>query len=766
MKNVESKFNFKGQQGTKSSLSVFSIEKEKILQSAINVLTANLQEFLAVQGEKVEQSFFDAADLGSMEASSLKFEKIEARTDDLKLFKKVNKYLPSIYIDSVVKNLKNFSQEKIIGGEAQSSDEDWSTLELLAADEMDTQLLIDSCISNAESNLSKILYSVQRRIEFLFDSNELKASKNPVGPAVLMNAYVELIKEEPFSKEASIHLYATFEQEVLGKLAHALEEINTLFIKANILPKLKKQKIKKTETVDKRQFNLGNVPGAGGGNQFPAANSSIQSGQKSGKSAPSIEPVIYSSLVQMAQTYRVQSKEELINDGLAVSGAKFPTIELIHTLTDIQKEGSVGGVDIKESVRSQIGSKIQVDGHRQPYTEQDEVLIDVIAMFFDLILKDKHLPDAVRAMIAQLQIPILKVVMIDKEFFAKKAHPARKFLNSLSHAGLGVSEKNMRIKHAVFEKMEEVVERVLIDFDDDVEIFAELHEEFEVFMSQQQHQIELIEERSRKESKSAEQLELTKRQASYEVALRLQGKSLPEFIRLFLDDAWKDVLVLALLRRERAPEEMHQCVSVLERLIKSTTPFTNDEERMDVIIDLTDLRDEIKEGLESISYDYHESAPFLKELESWHNHNLGIDAGEKVGHADDVALVNIDANICAATLEEDLLKELEGELSQMPDDKYSVMANKMKMGDWVEYTNMEGLVVRAKLTWKSSVTSQCLFVNDRGVKALDINIARLADDFRENKMGLVGQEKAPLVERILFGMKRLMKPKNTEVCIP
>lgn len=186
----------------------------------------------------------------------------------------------------------------------------------------------------------------------------------------------------------------------------------------------------------------------------------------------------------MAEMFCVQSGEELVAGGLTVSGDLLPTDELIETLTAIQKKSSFAGIDVKESVRSQIGSTIQVDGHRPPYAEQDEILIDVIAMFFDLILQDKHLPDAVRAMVAQLQIPILKVVMLDKKFFAHKEHPARRFLNSLSHAGLGVSEKSLQIKNAVFEKMEELIGRVLMEFDNDIELFAELVEEFDIFMEQ------------------------------------------------------------------------------------------------------------------------------------------------------------------------------------------------------------------------------------------------------------------------------------------
>ena len=128
--------------------------------------------------------------------------------------------------------------------------------------------------------------------------------------------------------------------------------------------------------------------------------------------------------------------------------------------------------------------------------------------------------------------------------------------------------------------------------------------------------------------------------------------------------------------------------------------------------------------------------------------------------AQEVVLVEFDEDL--ASLEEDLLQELEGQMAQMPDDKFSKRANKMEVGDWVEYKSAEEVVLRAKLSWKSSVTMQCLFVNDRGAKAMDISMADLAEELRQKRMTVVGQEKAPLVERVLLGMKKLMTLKEAE----
>ena len=723
----------------------------QLLKESTKVLKTYLQKAFAVHLEQIEQQLYDVSDAKSSDAISL----------DIKVLQKSSSYLSSLFIDSVIKNILSFAAQSTVNADntfySSAKEKGWSGLQLLETDEVENQLLVDNYVSSNQSRLNELLYALQRRIEFIGNKTELSSNKNPFGPSVLMNTYTEMLKGESFSKEASKLLCQSFNQAVLINIDDTLEEINSLFIEAGVLPKLPGPKARPGPTKKVAE----NTPPQQAKKQKPSS-PERHSGFERQNSL--IETELYGSLKEMAKVYRIHGGERVASDGLAVSGEKLATTELINTLSDIQQH--VGEVeDTEQNLRLKIGEKIQVNGQRRPYAEQDDILIDVVAMFFDVMLQDRHLPDTVRAMIAQLQIPILKVSMLDKDFFAKKSHPARRFLNALSQAGLGVSEKTKQIKSAIFEKMEELVNRVLMEFNDDVDVFAELVEEFEIFMDQQQRQVDLIEERSRKVTKSSEQLELTKRQASYEIALRLTGQSIPEFVYTFLEDAWKDVLILSLLRREKEPTESTDCLDVLERLVNSVVTPQNEEERQVIMEGLPCLLKDLKLGLDNISYDFHQSMTFLKALESWHKKILIADSvglDDDIPVAEEVVLMDFEEMSCDADADIDNALELETELANMPRDKYSKYANTMQMGDWVDYTTAEGLMLRAKLSWKSGVTSRCLFVDNRGIKAMDICVAELAEGLRQKTISLVGQEKAPLVERVLTGMKNMMQSQQSK----
>ena len=69
----------------------------------------------------------------------------------------------------------------------------------------------------------------------------------------------------------------------------------------------------------------------------------------------------------------------------------------------------------------------------------ESMTIELVAMLFDFIFETKDLPDGIKALLARLQIPVLKAAMLDGAFFAKKNHPSRLLVNALAEAGRGWS---------------------------------------------------------------------------------------------------------------------------------------------------------------------------------------------------------------------------------------------------------------------------------------------------------------------------------------
>ena len=61
----------------------------------------------------------------------------------------------------------------------------------------------------------------------------------------------------------------------------------------------------------------------------------------------------------------------------------------------------------------------------------DAVLVDAVAMLFDVVFEEAAIPDRLKAQIARLQIPVLKAAMLDRNFFSQENHPVRRMLDAI-----------------------------------------------------------------------------------------------------------------------------------------------------------------------------------------------------------------------------------------------------------------------------------------------------------------------------------------------
>jgi hypothetical protein len=92
-------------------------------------------------------------------------------------------------------------------------------------------------------------------------------------------------------------------------------------------------------------------------------------------------------------------------------------------------------------------------------------------------------------------------------------------------------------------------------------------------------------------------------------------------------------------------------------------------------------------------------------------------------------------------------------------DRYTRQAETLEVGSWLEVTN-DGVRSRIKLSWKSNVTDAYIFVNRKGMKAMELTLQGLAKRLREGSAKLVDLPEAPIMDRALDAMLTALK--NTD----
>ncbi len=116
------------------------------------------------------------------------------------------------------------------------------------------------------------------------------------------------------------------------------------------------------------------------------------------------------------------------------------TRDLLRLLSHLQQyvpaQAAADDFDLRNQLE-QLLTRVSVkSGKSRVVGGVDEDVINLIAMLFEFILDDRTLPDCLKALIGRLQIPMLKVAVVDKSFFSRGSHPARRLLNEIASASL------------------------------------------------------------------------------------------------------------------------------------------------------------------------------------------------------------------------------------------------------------------------------------------------------------------------------------------
>jgi hypothetical protein len=425
---------------------------------------------------------------------------------------------------------------------------------------------------------------------------------------------------------------------------------------------------------------------------------------------------------------------------------------------------------IKQELLDQAG---KFHGNEKAHvTGADEDTIDLVGMLFEFILQDRNLPSQMQALLGRLQIPFLKVAILDKHLFAQKAHPARQLLDSMAQACMGWSEESDR-DHRLYDKVKTTVESLLKDFDDDLTVFERTREEFDKFLEANKKRADLAEQRAAEATRGREKLHAARRTAAREILKRVDGKQLPEIVHSVLTRPWANYLVLTLLRQGDESDEWRQALKFADEFAWSAEAKTSDAERTRLKGLLPALEKSLRHGLATVAYHENDVKQLMHELNAFYR---GLLQGESAAAAaadrhapvpgggappfEIVGRAVTPPGGAESPIEEIVMREEEEEPSpeaNYEDDDGSLkQAKDMKVGTWVEFTDPNtGAKERAKLSWISPISSKYLFVNRKGLKVSDKTVFALAAEIRRGQVVVL--EEVPLFDRALDAIVERLK---------
>ena len=429
--------------------------------------------------------------------------------------------------------------------------------------------------------------------------------------------------------------------------------------------------------------------------------------------------------------------------------------------------------------------------------QRDQDTINFVGALFQFILDGDGLAESLKGLIARLQIPVLKMAMLDKGFFGHDEHPARKLLSALVSAGIGWSPVAGVDRDPLYKKTEEVVMRILRDFGVDTQVFIDAYEDFSEFNEKAKRRAELVARRTVDAEDGKAAAENARMYIAAILESKLGGVDCPPVVTKMLQLGWSKVLFLSYIQHGKDSERFAEDAGLIERLLWSVLPSDEPGHRNELIAALPLLVETLRLGFTRVSLNAFETDRWFEQLERLHLAKLSrkeavrvpapepqrepeqqaapakaqgdtkvesslvdvptlskieIDEAAELGRAELSAegseLASLDASLAESLGDDGDWSEPEVHsvpltASSSTDDSQAEShgIQTLRVGNWVDFRQEDGRMLRCRLAAVINGIGKYIFVNRSGIKVAELNRDELQLALAEQKVVLIDDDR-------------------------
>lgn len=638
------------------------------------------------------------------------------------------------------------------------------SLSLVGEDDLEETLKFKEMATKLRRFCDEELGALDQRVGVLLGDANLQADDNPFGPETILDAYQQACRALEAAKVRGVML-RLFDDHVADAVRSIYKEVNALLVKNSILPKIRYGTAKKSE--DKAKGDSKDPKGKD-------AKSKAEGGDKAEGEADA-EQNLFSML------------QKLVGGG-AGGGAALPPgavilqgAELLGALTQMQRgdiKSLPDGVPVTITEQQAAGTtnvlrELKASTFGAGLVQMDATTLDILMMLFDQLFDDPKVPAGIKGLIGRLQIPMLKVAIADKSFFAKKTHPARQLLDTFGEVAVRLPAE-FSADSPTFIRLEAIVQHILDNFQEDVAIFDNARAQLQGVIAEHDKKVEAQTSAVAQKVEQAENLAVAKTAAEDEVKVRVQAHKLPGAVLEFLVEHWLRYLLMAHARSGRNGAEWKEAVEAMDQLIWSVEPKEKPEDRRKLAASVPGLVKRITAGMQAIEAAKEVRERFFGELMKIHTQYLDHkdkdkkpEVEEKTGPPptlDFTAPVTVKNPYGAGevqvtglefTLPAPQPNDVKGKKAAMVSLLSVEPPENMAMGDWVEFRPKEdGAQPRAaKVLFITPKKTRYVFSDRQGKDVIELTRPEIVRRLRSGEaVRLDGAPEEPLFDRIMGGL--------------
>ncbi|MEJ2213273.1 MAG: DUF1631 family protein [Gammaproteobacteria bacterium] len=651
----------------------------------------------------------------------------------------------TIFSDGLDKNLLSFNNQNKL----KNSIDD--PLSLVDKDSFERNLALQTIANQAEKKNYSTLYELSQRLGVLNHGKALKFEQIPAGPGMLADIFERCVEVIFIEKEVRLVLYTLFDRYVISKAIKNYEDLNKRLIDAGILPDLKPQ-FKKQESKETKPAAADKISESEEVSHKVDASPTQIASQAFDQIKDILAQQRAAKMVRKQQQNRASnqpyratgnhsvqpaSSQEVvtaISNHAVVDQAPLPDVGIRDAAVKRVQVDADLIVNINETLKKQRELIKKLVGQERIPAE-DEDVIDIVGMVFEIMLNDKALCNEVKTLLSHLHTPYLKIAVADPSFLINHEHPARRLFELMIATGRDWVDASDLTK-GIYPQIQLTVNTILENPKYDEKVFNKLSAHLTEANAHMSDRQKLSEDRTIEVEKGRAKLNQAKDIAIKNTHQLLVNRILIADANDFLNGPWLDYLTLVLLRSDfnYNSDSWQQALALCQKIIDYSLSSEDANFSAPSQLDVAALSTEMQEVLGSLIPHYQsEIDRFLEALTD----------SEKRG-----STYSIEPELESAEEEAFSDKELAAEISKLKN---------LRSGTWFGLTSETGEAIRVKMSWFNPVTANFLFVDQKGVKAAVRSLKELASEVADGRALIIEQTSEPFFDRSFKAIRNLLE---------
>ena len=681
------------------------------------------------------------------------------------------------------------------------------SLTLLDRTEHELTAALDKLAARNEAHNGPLLSELSYRLAVLVGAAPLEGKDLPPGPQNL--AQILRAASDPMNLpiEHRLILLQVFESSVGGALVSLYEGINAKLVTDGILPQL-------------RAFPASRPTHSPAHGATPSAVPATAAPPAAATTEQRSEPI---AVLETLRDLLSRQRNAYAGPAPTAGGRTATPDELQTALSALQQHVAQVTDQTSRELRSaqllheelllQLNAGLPPGAARMQLSTEQGDTVELVTMLFEQLAQQLHHGQDARALLGNLQLPMLRLAVTDRDFFNQREHPARQVLGKLAETvNDWVDGPNGETDHQLLAKLSQLIERTQYE-PPSAGLYTSLLADIEHHLGQLARKAQTTERRHVEAMQGHERLEQARRRADELMNERFAVASPRGLLRTLLERAWTDVLALNLLRHGEQSDPFRQQLRITDQLLGQFP-----------VHDPVLLRHEVEAGLQQIGMHADEAEQVAQRL-------IGIEATAPVAatlampgadvaeaHVSEPDLIEAIAadtpaieqpvenkpveaappkpvtaitppkpkptlpprtadapsatDLAVRLKQRQRLGEHRGQEAPQPTHAAVVpplglrearihnRLRQMPFGSWYEFTDpATGESSQRKLAWFSPVSGNSLFVNRRGQRSDVMNLQELARAIANGRVREMPQQQENLLDRAWHALTtNLLRP--------